>query len=111
MADRVEALRNGPAAAAILAAGIGIAVTGIMSTGAEASPAWARLLNWWNPVGPLSGKTGVGIIVWLVSWLILGLLWRGKEVRFVPVVVASAILLVVGLLLTFPPVFELIAGG
>ncbi len=111
MADRAESLKNGPAAAAILAAGIGIAVTGIMSAGAEASPGWGRLLNWWNPVGPLSGKTGVGITAWLVSWLVLGLLWRDREVKFGRVLVISAVFLAVGLLLTFPPVFELIAGG
>ena len=111
MVDRVESVMNGPAAAAILAAGIGIAATGIMTTGAEVSPGWARLLNWWNPVGPLSGKTGVGILAWLASWLVLGLLWRDREVKFGRVLVISAALLAVGLLLTFPPVFALVAGG
>ena len=110
MADRARSMKNGPAAAATLAAGIGIAVVGIMTMGAEASPAWSRLLNWRNPVGPLSGKTGVGVAAWLVSWLVLGLLWRDREVKFGRVLVISALLLSIGLLLTFPPLFTLAAG-
>jgi hypothetical protein len=104
-------MKNGPSAAAILAAGIGLAVTGIVSALAEAIAAWSALLVWSKPVGALSGKTTIGILAWLVSWLILGLTWRGKEVRLTPVLVASAVLLAAGVLLTFPPVFELLAGG
>jgi hypothetical protein len=39
---------------------------------AEASPAVKNLLNWWNPVGPLSGKTGVAVAVWLVVAELVG---------------------------------------
>jgi Sec-independent protein secretion pathway component TatC len=37
--------------------------------------------------------------------------WKGKDVKFGPVLILSTVLLAVGVLLTFPPVFELIAGG
>lgn len=104
-------MRNGPSAAAVMAAGIGIAVTGIVSTLAEAVAAIGKSLTWSKPVGDLSGKTIIAIIVWLIAWLILGLAWRDRDVRLAPVLVASAILLVVGIAFTFPPVFELIAGG
>jgi hypothetical protein len=104
-------MRNGPSAAAILAAGIGLAVTGIVSAAAEAISEWSAMLVWSKPVGALSGKTTIGIAAWLVSWLVLGLLWKDREVRFGQILVISAALLAVGLLLTFPPVFELIAGG
>ena len=104
-------MKNGPSAAAILAAGIGLAVTGIVVALAEAIAAWSALLVWSKPVGALSGKTTIGIAAWLVSWLILGILWKGKEVKLGPVLVVSAVLLGAGVLLTFPPVFELIAGG
>ncbi|MGO9410184.1 MAG: hypothetical protein ACLQCB_05455 [Spirochaetia bacterium] len=104
-------MKNGPSAAAVLAAGIGLAVTGIISTLAEAMAAFGKALVWSKPVGDLSGKTIIGIAVWLVCWLILGLAWKDRDVSFRPVVIVSAILLIVGLLFTFPPVFQLIAGG
>ena len=66
---------------------------------------------WSKPVGALSGKTILGIAAWLVSWLIFGLLWKDREVSLRPVLILSVVLLAAGLLLTFPPVFELIAGG
>lgn len=104
-------MKNGPSLAAVLAAGIGLAVTGIMSTLAESIAAFGKGLTWSKPVGNLTGKTIIGIAAWLVSWLILSLVWRDRDVRFAPVIVISAILLVIGLLFTFPPFFELIAGG
>jgi hypothetical protein len=104
-------MKNGPSAAAILAAGIGLAVLGIVSALAEAIAAWSAVLVWSKPVGALSGKTILGIAAWLVSWLIFGLLWKDREVSLRPVLILSVVLLAAGLLLTFPPVFELIAGG
>jgi hypothetical protein len=104
-------MKNGPSAAAILAAGIGLAVTGIVSALAEAIAAWSAMLVWSKPVGALSGKTAIGIAAWLASWLILGLLWKDRQVSLRPVLIGSAVLLAAGVLLTFPPVFELIAGG
>ena len=106
-----EKIQDGSAAAAILAAGIGLAVTGIVSAMAEAIASFSAVLVWSKPVGALSGKTIIGIAAWLVSWLVLGLIWRGRDVKFRLVLVVSAVLLAVGVLLTFPPVFELIAGG
>jgi hypothetical protein len=104
-------MKNGSSAAAILAAGIGLAVTGIVSALAEAIAAWSAMLVWSKPVGALSGKTTLGIAAWLVSWLILGLLWKDRQVSLRPVLIVSAVFLAAGVLLTFPPVFELIAGG
>ncbi len=104
-------MKNGPSAAAVLAAGIGLAATGIVSTLAEAIASFSKALTWSKPVGALSGKTIIGIVIWLIAWLILGLAWKDRDVNFRPVVVVSAILLVVGLLFTFPPVFDMIAGG
>ncbi len=104
-------MKHGPSAAAILAAGIGIAVTGIVSTLAESIASFGKALVWVKPVGDLSGKTIIGIVVWLVAWLILGLAWKDREVNYAPVVIVAAILLVVGLVSTFPPFFELLSGG
>jgi hypothetical protein len=103
-------VKDGSAAAAILAAAIGLAVTGIMTALSEASAAFSAVLVWSNPVGALSGKTIIGIAGWLVSWLILGRVWKDKDVKFKPVLIVSTVLLAASVLLTFPPVFDLIAG-
>ncbi|MBI2941875.1 MAG: hypothetical protein HYY04_15705 [Chloroflexi bacterium] len=109
-ATRIAALKpNGPAAAAILAAGIGSFVLGLLTAGAEAIPALKTALTWSAPVGPLSGKTGVAVIAYLVSWLILAILWRGQGIRFEKVYTATLILLALGLLGTFPVFYEALA--
>ena len=107
MAKRMqERVPNGPAAAAILSAGVGSAVIGLMTTGAVISAGLKMALNWWSPAGPLTGKTGLGVIAWLVTWVVLHVLWKDKDVPLVRVLVVTLALLALGLLLTFPPVFE-----
>lgn len=104
-------LPNGLAAAALLAGGIGscaLAVTTILN---EASPAISNLFKFYLPAGPLSGKTTVAVIIWLVAWAILGFLWKDKDVDFAKVSLWALILLGLGLLGTFPPVFELFAAA
>ncbi|MGA2639874.1 MAG: hypothetical protein ABSG21_03095 [Spirochaetia bacterium] len=100
-------LKNGPSAAAILAAGIGLAVTGLVTVTAENIPAWLNALAWSKPVGALAGKTTLGLIGWIVSWVILGVIWKDKEVDLRPVLLLTIVLAVVGLLTTFPPFFDL----
>jgi hypothetical protein len=101
------AIKNGSSAAAVLAAGIGLAVTGIMTVTAENIPAWLNALAWSKPVGALAGKTTLGLVGWVVSWIIFGVIWKDKEVKLRPILVTTAILAVVGLLTTFPPFFDL----
>lgn len=107
--DRVSAQRipNGPAAAAILASALGVFVIGLLTTLSEASSGIGSILNWYNPSGSLTGKTGVGIIVWLVSWVILNSQWKERDVNLKSVLNWTAILLVLGFLLVFPPFFEI----
>ena len=71
---------NGTAAAALLAAAFGVFVIGLMTSLAGASPGWANLLNWFGPVGPLSGKMGVGVIIWLIAWGFLHSRYQDVEV-------------------------------
>ena len=110
MADQNELGKpNGSAAAAFLAAGIGSAILGIATVGAEASAGLRNALIWSRAAGPLSGKTSVALIGWIVAWLVFGLAWKGKTLRLAGVLVISAVLVAVGLLLTFPPFFGLFA--
>jgi hypothetical protein len=97
---------NGPAMAAIVAAGFGSLVLGAFTTAAEASEALKGWLKWRAPVGPLSGKTGLAVAGWIGAWLLLGFLWRRKEVDFRKAVIATAVLIGLGLLGTFPSFFE-----
>lgn len=106
----VDTIPNGPGAAAILAAGIGCAVVGILALAGDASAAIGKLLNFYNPVGTLSGVSTVAIIVWLVSWYVLNRQWRTKTVALAKVNVAAFIGLAIGLLLTFPPFMDLLQG-
>ena len=111
--EQVEArVATGEAAAAFLAGGIGCFVLGLFVTLTE-MPALVDLknaLNWNNPVGPLSGKTGVAIIAFLVSWGIAHFMMKERDVNLKTYVIVSGVLTLLGFLLTFPPFFELFAG-
>jgi hypothetical protein len=111
MSQAVDKIPNGPGGAAILAAGIGCAMVGILAFAAEASKPLANMLNFYNPTGPLSGKTTVAVIVWLVAWFVLSRLWKSKSVAMAPINVAAFILLGVGFLLTFPPFWAIFLGA
>ena len=104
-------LPNGPAAAAILAGGIGAAWYGLLVVLVEASPAIKTLLTLSNGVGPLSGKTTFGTLGYLVAWAILAKLWKGKDVDFDKTWKVALVLIGLSLLFTFPPFFKLFAAG
>ena len=104
---------EGPAAAAILAAGIGMFVLGALTVLNEASEGLSDWLAGWEldrGVGPLAGKTTVAVIVWAVSWLVLGLAWRGKDVNLKAWFWVALGLGALGFVGTFPPVFEAFAA-
>ena len=103
-------LRNGPAAATILAAGIGAAFLGIIVTCAEAFRPLSTVLTFSKAVGPLSGKTTVVMVVWLGVWAVIHWRWRERQVHFRPVAVATVVFVIVGLLGTFPPVYGVVAA-
>jgi hypothetical protein len=97
---------TGPAAAALVAAGVGTFVIGLMTSLAAASAGLRNALAWYGPAGPLSGKTGVGLIAWLLAWIILHSAWRGREANLGRAFMWAIVLIAAGFLLTFPPVFE-----
>jgi hypothetical protein len=101
---------DGGIAAAFISSGAGCFGIGLMTVLAEADEKVANLLNWWSPVGPLSGKTGVGLIAWLASWLMLHFALKENETNLKSVLATSLTLIGLGFLLTFPPVFGAIAG-
>jgi hypothetical protein len=101
---------SGSGAAAVLAAAIGAFTLGVFALAADAIPALARVLNFWNPTGPLSGVTDIAITVWLVSWFALSRRWVARNPNLQRINLAAALLFAVGLLLTFPPFMDLLQG-
>lgn len=104
-------LPNGPAAAAILAGGIGAFFMGFITTLSEVVVSTQNVLKWVGPVGPLSGKVGLTVIVFALAWVILGMMWKGKDVAFGKISTISLVLLVLGLVGTFPLFWKLLGAG
>ena len=100
---------NGPVSAALLAGGIGSAAMGIITLIFEINDksAFAKSMTWSKAVGGLSGKSMWSIIIFFVSWAILHYIWKDKETDFARISSIAIALLVVGLLGTFPPVWNL----
>ena len=101
---------NGPAAAAILAAGMGCFVLGVLAVAADGSKPLAKLLTFYTPTGPLSGVSTVAILVWLGAWLLLARVWGSKSIAIGKINAVALVLLGMGLLLTFPPFGDLLLG-
>jgi hypothetical protein len=106
----VDALANGPGAAAILSAGIGTGALGVLALAADASKAIGKALNFYNPTGTLSGVTTLTILIWLGSWFVLSRMWEKQTVDLKKIGMVSFALLAVGFLLTFPPFMDLLQG-
>ncbi|HEX6337374.1 MAG TPA: hypothetical protein VFZ85_10500 [Jiangellaceae bacterium] len=105
---QVKERPEGPAAAALLAAGVGVAALGLVTTVAAASETvndWLRLSE---SVGPLSGKTIFAVVAWLVAWAVLHALLRRSRVSGA-ILVITAVLVLIGLIGTFPIFFEAFA--
>lgn len=106
-----EVLRpNGPGAAAIVSAAFGCFVLGVAALAGDASAAVAKAFNVWNPTGPLSGVTGLAILVWLASWLVLAQRWKARDLNLAVVNTIAVVLFAGGVLLTFPPFMDLLQG-
>ncbi len=98
---------NGGGAAAVLAAGIGSFFVAVFAILADQSAAIKSLMNFYKPTGPLSGVTTCAIVVWLAVWFTLHRRWSWQMVDMARVRTAAIILLILGVLLTFPPIADL----
>ncbi len=101
---------DGPGAAAMISSGIGVFVLGLLTTLAVISAGVKSFLLWWEwgqGVGPLAGKSTVAILTWLISWFILGRIWRNKDVELKTAFYIAAVLGILGAIGTFPTFFEL----
>lgn len=101
---------DGPPAAALIAAGVGAFVLGLFTTLAEASTGTKEFLQLTDDVGPLAGKTVFAVIAYFVSFLILGLVWRGRSFALKTILTVAIVLMALGVLMTFPPFFQAFAS-
>jgi hypothetical protein len=97
---------NGPAAAVMLAAGIGGLVLGLLTWLAVVSEGLKDFLELDEGVGPLSGKTTFAVVAFLASWGALYAALRDRQVEWRLAIGATIVLLAFALLFTFPPFFE-----
>lgn len=102
-----DGLRNGPAAAAIVAAAAGCFAMGVFYVLGNAFPTCNRLLSIYQPAGALSGVSTACCIVWMLVWGVLHKKWHGSDIAMPFVSISSLLLLGGGLLLTFPPIARL----
>lgn len=97
---------DGAAAAAVLAAAMGIFVLGLVTSLAAAAEGVKDWLQWDDDVGPLSGKSSLALIAWLASWPLLHLALFRRDGLLTITLVVSGILVLLGMIGIFPPVFE-----
>ena len=102
---------EGPISAAIIAGGIGALALGILTTLAEANESIKGWLELSSSVGPLSGKTIGAVVVWLVAWAILHTTLRRTRYESRRAFGISVVLVILGVIGTFPTFFQLFASG
>jgi hypothetical protein len=94
---------NGALWAAILASGVGGFAVGVVVILNEAGIFSAPTL--YGPAGGVSGRTTIAAAIWLLSWAVLHVRWRNRTVDGGRITAISVILILLGLLGTFPPVW------
>jgi hypothetical protein len=97
---------NGAALAAFLGAAIGAFSLGALCVLHEASVFVAPAI--YAPAGGLSGRAAIASIVWLMAWGGWHRQWKGRQINPSRVFVVTGILLGLGLLGTFPPLWGLL---
>jgi hypothetical protein len=102
-----ETARIGKALAALVSAGIGCAALGLFVVLAEVSTGLRSLLNFHNPVGPLSGKTTLAVVVWLAAWALLSRRFQATPPAWRTALLLTWVLIGLGFVGTFPPFFAL----
>ena len=96
---------NGAALAAFLGAGIGAFAMGAFASANEAGIFVPPSL--YGPAGGVSGRTTYAVVAWLIAWGLLHSRWKGRQIESRRVYVTTVVLIGLGLLGTFPPVWGL----
>lgn len=102
-----ETMTNGFGAAAVLAAGVGSLALALLAIATDRIHTLQSAMILSRPTGPLSGVTTWAVAIWLATWAVLSWRWRNKTVAAGRMAAAAMVLLILALLLTFPPVGDL----
>jgi hypothetical protein len=107
IADREHsaAVPNGAAMAAFLAAGIGALGLGLVVFLNEVGVFEVPAL--YGPSGGVTGRTAAGVVIWLLAWVVLHSRWKDRRIESSGLFAMSLILIAVGFVLCFPPVWHL----
>lgn len=97
---------DGSAMASCLASGIGAFAMGAIVLLNEAGVLAVPAL--YAPAGGVTGRTALATVVWLIAWGLLHRRWKGREVAPGRVRALTFILVGLGVLGTFPPVWGLL---
>ena len=97
---------NGAALASFLAAGIGAFATGAVVLLNEAGLFVSPTL--YEPTGGVSGRTTLAALIWLIAWAVLHNRWKDRRVEPARVYAVTLMLIVLGVLFSFPPVWHLV---
>lgn len=100
------AIRNGAAMAAFVGAGIGSFAMGLIMILSETGVLSVPTL--YEPAGGVTGRTTLAVVVWLIAWAVLHRRWRGREVEPRTLSWVIAILIGLGVVGTFPPLWGLL---
>ena len=95
---------NGAAVAALLAAGIGAFAMGFVVILNEAGLFAAPSL--YGPAGGVSGRTTIAVVLWLTAWAVLHRRWKDRDLEPRRVFTLTFVLIGLGVLLCFPPVWS-----
>ena len=98
---------SGPAAAVVLAAGLGCLTLGVLSVLTAADQGVSDALALSERVGDISGITTASAAVFFGAWGVLAVAWRRTDPPLVRVAGVAGLLMALGLLGTFPPFFNL----
>lgn len=107
---------TGPATAALLSSGLGVVALGVSQVLSEASEPFKQAMqalgNLWIPgapgIGPYSGKETVALLTWILSWLLLHLWLRRRNVNVWGTGVVTLLLIGVATTILWPPVTHLL---
>jgi hypothetical protein len=104
----IPVIPNGSGAAAMLAAAVGSLVLAVIAFAGDKSVPIKNSLNFYKPTGPLSGVTTLAIVVWFLAWGFLEWRWGKRTVAMSRINRVSLAMLVLSILLTFPPIVDLL---
>jgi len=97
---------NGGALASFLAAGIGAFAMGFFVIVNEAGIFAAPEL--YAPAGGVTGRTTLAVVAWLSAWGLLHSRWKNRQIESRRVFAVTLVLVGLGILATFPPVWGLL---